>query len=135
TVTANPVAPVSPAGNTTFTVRFAPLTAGVKVAALHIANNDGNENPFDLILSGNAITVAEPEIAVQQPPGVDLLDGVSSRDFGLVLSGMNSTRTFTITNSGTANLTGLGITIDGVDSALFTVTVSPVAPVLPGGST
>jgi alpha-tubulin suppressor-like RCC1 family protein len=54
TVTANPVAPVSAAGgSTTFTVRFAPTTAGMKTAAIHIANNDPDENPFDIALTGN----------------------------------------------------------------------------------
>jgi hypothetical protein len=54
TVTANPVAPVSSAGgSTTFTVRFAPTTAGMKTAALHIASNDPDENPFDITLTGN----------------------------------------------------------------------------------
>jgi hypothetical protein len=41
-----------PGGNTTFTVRFAPSTPGAKVAALQLANNDSNENPFDINLSG-----------------------------------------------------------------------------------
>ena len=54
TVTAPPMTPVLPGASTTFTVRFAPLTAGAKVAALHLANNDGNENPFDINLTGFA---------------------------------------------------------------------------------
>lgn len=53
-VTAPPVAPVSaPTGSTTFTVQFAPTTAGPKIAALHIANNDPDENPYDITLLGN----------------------------------------------------------------------------------
>jgi hypothetical protein len=51
-VTTNPVAPLNPGSNTTFTVRFAPVTAGVKAAALHIANNDPNNNPFTIALTG-----------------------------------------------------------------------------------
>jgi len=56
TVTANPVAPVAPGGNTTFTVRFAPTSPGAKTAALHIASNDPNEDPFDIILQGFTLT-------------------------------------------------------------------------------
>ena len=133
-VTASPVAPVTPAGSTTFTVSFTPLTGGVKAAALHIANNDSDEGPFDIILAGTGVVPA-PEIAVSQPLGTDLTDGVSSKDFGSALVGASTSLTFTITNSGNANLTGLGITIDGLDAALFSVTLSPVAPVLPAGST
>jgi hypothetical protein len=53
-VTSPPVTPVSgPTGSTTFTVRFAPTTSGPKTAALHIANNDSDENPYDITLLGN----------------------------------------------------------------------------------
>ena len=44
-----------PNGNTSFTVRFAPTSAGLKTAAIHIANNDLNENPFDLTLIGTGV--------------------------------------------------------------------------------
>ncbi|MEZ0275090.1 MAG: choice-of-anchor D domain-containing protein, partial [Roseimicrobium sp.] len=52
-ITAAPAPSLSgPSGNTTFTVRFAPTSAGAKTAALHIASNDANENPFDITLNG-----------------------------------------------------------------------------------
>ena len=137
TVTTNAVAPVSPNGSTTFTVRFTPISSGLKTAALHIANNDSDENPFDITLTGTGTSavVLAPEIAVEQPLGTNLVDGVSSKDFGSVLVGTNASLTFTITNSGTADLTGLNITIDGADATQFTVTTNAVAPVSPNGST
>jgi hypothetical protein len=53
-ITASPVSPVTgPGGNTAFTVQFAPTSAGTKTCALHIANNDPDENPFDITLTGN----------------------------------------------------------------------------------
>ncbi|MCX6876244.1 MAG: choice-of-anchor D domain-containing protein [Verrucomicrobia bacterium] len=56
-VTAAPVAPVSgPSGSTTFTVRFFPTASGAKTAVLHLANDDANENPFDLTLTGQALS-------------------------------------------------------------------------------
>jgi hypothetical protein len=64
TVTAPPMTPVLSGASTTFTVRFAPLTAGVKVAALQLGNNDSNENPFDIRLigfgSGISVVLASP---------------------------------------------------------------------------
>ena len=64
TITAPPMTPVLPGASTTFTVRFAPLTAGVKVAALQLGNNDSNENPFDIRLtgfgSGLSVVLASP---------------------------------------------------------------------------
>jgi alpha-tubulin suppressor-like RCC1 family protein len=56
-VTSAPTAPVvGPAGSTTFTVTFAPTNSGSKAAALHIANNDSDENPFDITLSGTGLS-------------------------------------------------------------------------------
>lgn len=59
-ITASPIAPVSsPSGTTSFTVQFAPTSAGDKTAALHIASNDADENPFNIILSGRGNTASE----------------------------------------------------------------------------
>ncbi|HEU0009397.1 MAG TPA: hypothetical protein VFT34_06245, partial [Verrucomicrobiae bacterium] len=39
---------------TTFTVRFTPAVPGIRVAALHIASSDADENPFDIALTALA---------------------------------------------------------------------------------
>ena len=86
-------------------------------------------------LSSPSPTSVAPEIAVEQPLGANLADG-GSKDFGSVLVGANTSLTFTVRNTGNTNLTGLGITLDGADSALFSVTANPTAPVSgPSGST
>jgi hypothetical protein len=73
---------------------------------------------------------------VEQPVGVNLSDGFSSVDFGNNVLGGNSQLTFTILNSGSADLTGLGITINGPHASDFTVVNNPNAPLSgPGGST
>jgi hypothetical protein len=50
---------VAAGGSATFTVSFAPGAAGARTAAIHIASNDPDENPFDISLSGmgNALPV------------------------------------------------------------------------------
>jgi hypothetical protein len=52
TVTAMPSTPVVSDGSTTFTVRFLPGAAEARGATLSIANNDSDENPFVISLSG-----------------------------------------------------------------------------------
>jgi thiol-disulfide isomerase/thioredoxin len=133
TLTSSPVAPVAgPNGTTTFTVQFAPGAVGPRSAVIHIANNDGNENPFDITLTGTGIA---PEIAVEQPVGTNIADA-GAKAFGSVNVGSNTSLTFTIKNTGTANLTGLAITKDGTNPADFTLTSSPAAPVAgPNGTT
>jgi hypothetical protein len=77
-----------------------------------------------------------PDISLEEPAGTTLTDGASTLSFGSVALGSNSVRTFTIKNTGNADLTGLGITIDGADAGAFAITAAPVAPVPgAGGST
>ncbi|MCX6875649.1 MAG: choice-of-anchor D domain-containing protein, partial [Verrucomicrobia bacterium] len=47
---------LAPNTSTTFTVTFAPGAAGALTAALHLASNDADENPFDISLTGTGIT-------------------------------------------------------------------------------
>ena len=103
--------------------------AGTKIANLHIASNDSDENPFDITLTGTATPVPAPEIAVEQPSGTNLVDGSASVGFGSVLLDNSSQRAFVIRNTGNADLTGLGITIDGANAGEFSVTANPTAPV------
>jgi len=72
-----------------------------------------------------------PEIVVEQPAGTGLTDGSSTVNFGTTLNTRNSTRTFTIRNTGAAGLTGLGISISGAHAGEFTVTAVPTAPLAP----
>ncbi|MEO6034131.1 MAG: ice-binding family protein, partial [Verrucomicrobiota bacterium] len=85
--------------------------------------------------TGAMTPASAPEIGVQQPLGTNLVDGASTNNFGSVTIGGNNSVTFTITNTGDANLTGLTINIDGADASAFSVTTSPVAPLIPNGST
>jgi len=76
-----------------------------------------------------------PAIAVQYGAGTAVFDNLSSVDFGGVLPGTATSIAFTIRNTGTADLTGLDITLDTADSVGFRITSDPVAPVPPAGVT
>lgn len=75
-----------------------------------------------------------PDITVEQPAGTSLSDNVSTVNYGAVLAGTTSDRVFTIKNPGTANLTGLGITINGTHASEFSVIANPTPPVVPAGN-
>ncbi|MFO1481863.1 MAG: ELWxxDGT repeat protein [Verrucomicrobiaceae bacterium] len=47
---------LAPGESTTFNVTFSPSSGGTRSSALHIASNDGDENPFDIVLSGDNYT-------------------------------------------------------------------------------
>jgi hypothetical protein len=129
-VTLSPVAPVAPGNFTMLTVAFNPSATGVRTAVIQIANNDTDENPFDINLSG---TGTAPDISVEQV--TVLADAVSTVAYGSSNIGTGVARVFTVRNPGSANLFNLALTIDGTHAADFTVTAAPVSPVLPAGFT
>ncbi|MCX6872186.1 MAG: choice-of-anchor D domain-containing protein, partial [Verrucomicrobia bacterium] len=111
-------------------------TATTQFRFRQLANSgDGYDNwAIDDVVIGAGIVTA-PEIAVEQPAGTGLVDGSATVAFGSVATGFNASLVFTIRNSGSADLTGLGLTIDGANPGDFTVTASPTTPVIAGGST
>ena len=118
TVTVSPTAPVGPSGSTTFIVQISPTSAGAKTAAIHIANNDVDETPFDITLTGNGI--ADPEIVVEQPAGIGLTNGASTISFGALAVGTSGVpMVVTIRNIGAATLSGLAVTLNGANASDF----------------
>jgi hypothetical protein len=58
-ITSQPaITDIPPGGSGSFTVRFTPTGSGAKSATLSIANNDGDENPFIIQLTGTATTAS-----------------------------------------------------------------------------
>lgn len=75
-----------------------------------------------------------PNISIEQPVGEVLPDPGLVR-FGYVpTGGPYADREFTIRNTGTADLSGLLVTIDGVHAANFTVQAQPAPILSPGGT-
>jgi predicted outer membrane repeat protein len=119
-------------GTTSFTVTFTPTATGMRNAALHIASNDPDENPFDINLKGASLL---PDIAVETPVGTDLTDGTSVVGYGSVGATSTATKTFTIRNSGLGNLGIFGITFTGTNAANFTASAPGSTLLLPGATT
>ena len=70
---------------------------------------------------------ASPEISVHGPGGTELNDGGAAVVIGPVLVGSTTEVAFTFTCDGEAVLRTSGITIDGPDAALFSVSTAPPA--------
>ena len=107
--------------STTFTVSFQPTAAGIRTATIQIGSNDGDENPFDIGVTGVGLKV--PEIGVEQPEKSGLMDGKSTKSFGTAVVGEKGmVRKFFIRNTGAGKLTGLAITKNGAGAGDFMVT-------------
>lgn len=60
TITTQPSTPIPANGSVTFVLTFTPSGAGEKTAAISIANNDTNNNPFAFAVRGTGTIAAEP---------------------------------------------------------------------------
>ena len=114
---------LAPGASTTFRMKFQPGSAGAATGTLDIASNDDNENPYRLNFTGNGVLVSAAEIQVfhKENSDFELTDNTGSVLFGNTELGYGKTYTFTIRNSGTANLTGLALSKTGTNAADFTL--------------
>jgi hypothetical protein len=129
-VTPYPSPSIAAGDSTTFSIAFDPLTTGLKNAAVSIANNDVNENPYNFLLSGTGIA---PEIKLKQ--GTEEISHEGSYNFGRKSVDTESEVTFTIQNTGTADLIiSTPLTLSG-DAGHFSVIDQPDSIVAASGDT
>jgi hypothetical protein len=133
TVTAQPpVSQITPAGSTTFTIRFRPTSPGATTATVTVANDDSNENPYTFTING---TGTAPEINVKQG-STDISSG-GSFNFGATRKDTAKSYTFTVENLGSADLHLAGnprVSISGTGASMFSVTTQPAATIAPAAS-
>jgi V8-like Glu-specific endopeptidase len=106
-ITAAPASSIAPGASTTFSVAFFPSTSGLRTSTVTIADNDALNNPFTFLVEGTGVKL--PVVALsghgqaiannESTPSV-----VNGTDFGAVRDDAVQDVTFTITNSGKADL-------------------------------
>ncbi len=122
---------VAAGATSTFNVSFTVNMDGAFSLAMAIANNDSDENPYNITISGTG-TGGVPEINMQRPSGTSILDGntdnVSDQPIGTV------NLTYTIDNTaGTGALSISGVTASNYTNASgFSLDTSVPIVVAPG---
>ncbi|MBP7553795.1 MAG: choice-of-anchor D domain-containing protein [Spirochaetes bacterium] len=116
-----------------FIVKFSPAGSGTYTGSISIANNDGDNNPYNFSFK---IVLAnyEPEINVKLNE-LNIADGSSNVDIGEILYDSTKDVTFTVENIGTADLYLVGnpiINFSGTCLTLIDTIDSPV--IVPSGS-
>ncbi|MDB6120974.1 MAG: hypothetical protein JWO08_4755, partial [Verrucomicrobiaceae bacterium] len=76
-----------------------------------------------------------PELTVEQPTATVLFSILAGVDFGTVPGPLSGTKTFTLRNTGTADLTGLSVTVDGTNATDFQAAAPLATTLAPGAST
>jgi hypothetical protein len=118
-------------------VIFTPHAPGPRTAVLKVTSDDPGQPVVTLPLSG--LGLPAPEISVLSGSssgsggdGEELGDGGSAQDFP---SGGQQPLSFTVRNNGTADLTGLALTMAGTNAEEFHATLSGPPTLTPGQST
>jgi uncharacterized protein YjiK len=100
----------------------------------------GNLQSYDAGLENDSIMLAYrvripgPEIVLEQPAATVISD-TGSKNFGDVFLNVPTNLSFTVRNTGTANLNLGSLTKEGADAALFTVSTPGSSTLAPGAST
>ncbi len=116
-----------------FTIRFSPTLTGSSAVSLVIVSNDANEGNFNISLTGTGTTPTTPEITVRS--SADLIDAKAKANYGRVKLRSDSSFTFTIQNTGTADLSGISIRKFGKNKNDFTIGFLAKTTLPPGEST
>jgi uncharacterized delta-60 repeat protein len=127
---------LAPGEVTSFRLTLAATELGAASGTLSFANNDDDENPFNFPISGIVTEVPVPEIEVTQGT-TDIPDGEVNPafDFGTTPLYTPVTKTFTVKNTGTADLTLINpIEISGMGFDLVSSTFADTS-LAPGEST
>ncbi len=98
---------IEPGGTAGFSIKYTPSTLGTSACTVTIPNNDSNENPYTFALTSVGVS---PEIIVKGRnneivSGTSVASGTVGCDFGTVNLSSSFTRSYTISNTGTASLT------------------------------
>ncbi|MFO0869186.1 MAG: choice-of-anchor D domain-containing protein [Pirellulales bacterium] len=96
-------ASLAPQASTRLVVQLNTATTGSRSGILRIVNNDSNESPYRITLTGQ-VTAAVPQLVVTNGAEQPLVSG-GTVDFGSVYVNQTSpTQTITLTNTGTKTL-------------------------------
>ncbi len=113
---------LAPGSTRSIGVAFNPASIGARSATLRLANNDPNENPFDVALSGTGV---QPDIAISPV----------SHAYGNLLVGSSVSQTFVVQNTGSSALNVTATTLGGTHASLFSITSGGGAFSLAAGAT
>lgn len=126
---------LAPGERSVLSVVFTPSAAGTRHAILSIVNNDDNESPFTVQLSGEGIAPVIPEVVsfLVSKGSDNLVDGQGTQNLGKVKVGTTSQTTiYTIRNNGNTTLSGLQVRLTGPQASDFVIVGQPTTSLAPG---
>lgn len=115
---------LAPGTETLVSLAFQPASPGKRAAVLRIAPGIPGRDPIEIPLSGRGLGV--PNLVVQVPGGAPLGNGAALPDFAKVDLGKSSEpRVLQLRNTGSADLTGVSISLIGSHPGDFQIDAPP----------
>lgn len=137
TISVMPAPTIAGGANDYLVIELTPSSAGAFSCTVSFANNDPNENPYDWTISGTASLPPAPECGVLRG-SLAIADG-SQDNLGTLAATVPHTVTYTIENSGNADLSLNGspllVVIAAGPNVTASVTMQPAATVSASGTT
>jgi len=129
-------ATILPNNEVSFNIRYTPTTEGEDTAVITFTDNSPDLE-FSFMVKGTGY-IQKPQITVQQ--GITTINPFEEIDFGTVMTGKTNDITFTIGNSGDADLTITAVNSNRINlvdnnSGYFSVTQPTTATVTTTGTT
>jgi hypothetical protein len=123
-------------GTATFNVTFAPTVASPSAynAAVRIKNDSWDSQKSEYVFSLNGTGTEDAFVQIVVAEGTTDLTAGGTLAFAIENAGETASKTVTIKNTGTADLTISDIALSGTDAADFTVSPSSLSPIAPGAS-
>jgi alpha-tubulin suppressor-like RCC1 family protein/subtilase family serine protease len=122
-------------GNSTYTNSLVPVAVNLASLAPGETFIQAVSGPSGLHNLGIIAEPPAPAINVQQPIGTNLVNSVSTVNFGDVAIGGSASQTLTIINNGSAPLSITGVSIGGTNNGDFAVLPPAASPVAVHAST
>ncbi|WP_298364985.1 LamG-like jellyroll fold domain-containing protein [uncultured Lutibacter sp.] len=136
-ITGSPASPITPGDFRTFSIAFNPTTDGTKTSSVTILSDDADEGTYTFTVQGTGVPPA-PEINIKDSGSNDITTGsanspslTNSTDFGATDATAPISFTYTIENTGSADLTISSVSSSITDFAITT----PSSPIASGGFT
>lgn len=126
---------VQPNAYITVNITFTPSDSGARAATVSIASNDPLKNPYVINLTGalwGSVGLPAAPFEVQSQAGTSTFPSSSTRNFGDVAVGSNSTLTLRIQNTGTTSLTNLRVQLSGTNAGDYEITQPLITTISPG---
>ncbi|MBI1182643.1 choice-of-anchor D domain-containing protein, partial [bacterium] len=109
-------------GTSTFNIRFTPTTTGTRTGSFSITNNDANENPYNISLTGTGLSSFSASISAQTNVACN-----GGNTGGLTVSTTNGTANYDYVWSNGASTSGTSSTTNTISNLIagtYTVTVT-----------